>query len=97
VLLVLVLGAFGCNSRMPVLNPDPRTFGEYAEDRDVCVRKHSFAQTGAPSGTCLHCELFALCMESRMWQMEPFVPPDSAVTCCRGTEKPTSGARPSPA
>lgn len=89
-LAVVLVGTCGCGSRMPIMNPDPRTHGEYGQDRDVCLRKHTFAVVGGSSGQCLHCELFVLCMESRMWRMDSPAPADGALPCCPGTEKPAS-------
>jgi hypothetical protein len=89
-LAALLLGSAGCSSRMPILNPEPRTPQEYAQDRDECVRKHAFGVTGGSSGQCLHCELFVLCMETRMWRMDSNTVLDSVVPCCPGTERTTS-------
>ncbi len=87
--LTAVLLGVGCSSRMPILNPDPRTYQEYARDRDDCVRKHTFGVTGGTSSQCLHCELFELCMETRMWRLDPNAA-DSGVPCCPGTERTSS-------
>lgn len=84
-MVAALLTGSGCASRMPILNPDPRSPEEYATDREVCVWKHSFGQGPAQ---CLHCELFLLCMEKQMWRMD--AGPDGGLPCCRGTEKPAS-------
>jgi len=83
-LAALVLGTSACPSRMPIMNPEPRAYQEYAQDRDDCIRKHTFG-AGGSAGPCLHCELYVLCMEGLTWRMDPGVPPDSALPCCRGT------------
>jgi hypothetical protein len=85
-LVAVLLGAASCNSRMPILNPEPRSPQEYAHDRDVCIRKHSFGASGSAS-YCLHCELFAMCMETQMWRMSSEAMPRDIVPCCQGTER----------
>jgi hypothetical protein len=85
--LALILLAAGCSSRMPILNPEPRTHQAYAHDRDECVRKHSFGLASAHDGRCVHCELYVLCMERSMWKMGPDAGADTGLPCCRGTAK----------
>jgi hypothetical protein len=86
-LVVVLLGIIGCSSRMPILNPEPRTHQEYAHDRDECVRKHTFGAASESSSRCVHCELYVLCMERSMWRMDSDAAADAGLPCCRGTEK----------
>lgn len=87
---LVLLAVVGCNSRMPILNPAPRTHQEYAHDRDECVQKHTFGVKSGAAGQCVHCELYVLCMERAMWRMDVDIPSDTGLPCCRGTEKTSS-------
>jgi hypothetical protein len=86
---VFLLSTTGCSSS-GVTHPwaDPRTHKEYSDDRNVCLQKHTFAVVGAPSGQCLHCELFTLCMKTRFWQTDPKDPSGGSLSCCPGTQIP---------
>ena len=85
-LTLTLLVPTGCAYTVFKYSKPGAAYGEYLEDRSVCLKENMTSHTQVP---CLHGGLFVTCMVGLGWhrdQANGFGPPDGAVvSICPGT------------